>query len=56
MKKLSDPKNFQPKMASKSTKTPLKASSEDFLSRLAKDGQARKQREKQIKQARAVRQ
>ena len=49
-KKLGDPKNFKPKMSSKSTRTKLKSKSEDFLTRLAKDGAARKARERKIKQ------
>ena len=49
-KKLADPKNFQPKMASKSTRKKLKSKSEDFLSRLAKDGAARKARERKIRE------
>ena len=42
-KKLSDPKNFKPKMASKSTRKKAKGS-DDFLSRLAKDGAKRRAR------------
>ncbi len=46
----SDPKNFQPKMSSKSTRTKLKTKSEDFLSRLAKDGAERKARQRKVEE------